>query len=136
MPSFLRHAALARPSSPTYDPSVSPRTFPDDAIAGEIHSCAPPDGEERASGALHDAGDDYWAAEIDLVILRTADHLRRAGVELPDVQLRRVAEEVVLGAAHFVLDWVERPRSGVSPPALGARAAPLPPVEVRSHAGA
>ena len=134
MPSFLRHAALTRPSSPGHDGSVSPRAFPDGAIAGEIRSCVPADGEDRATGDVNTVGDDYWAAEVDLVILRTADHLRRAGLELPDARLRRLAEDVVLGAAHFVLDWVEGPRTGVSPPALAARVAPLP-AELRSPAG-
>jgi hypothetical protein len=124
MPSFLHHATTTRPPSRGYDAPASPRTLLDGAIAGEIHPSVPPDAESRATGDAHAVGDDYWAAGIDLVILRAADQLRRTGIVLPDAQLRRVAEEVVLDTAHFVLDWVEGRGTAVSPPGVDARGAP------------
>jgi hypothetical protein len=87
-------------------------------IAGEIRSCAPLEREARAGCDADAVGDDYWAGGVDLLILRVADHLRRAGADMPEELLRRVAEEVVLDAARFVLDWAEGP--------VAARAAPAP----------
>lgn len=82
------------------------------AAGDELRSVIPRTRAGRGLGhspALGDAalGDDYWAAEVDLLILRVADRLRRAGADLPNARLRQVAEQVVLDAACFVLDWVE-----------------------------
>ena len=90
----------------------------DGATGGEIQSCAPEDRAPPAIRDAHHAGDDYWLSGVDLLILRVADRLRRAGVDMPEDQLCRVAEDSVLDAAHFVLDWVEGPGGG----SLGPRA--------------
>jgi len=90
------------------------------ATANEIGSYVPREREPRAICGVHDTGDDYWAGGIDLLILRVADRLRRAGIDTAETQLRRVAEEVVLDAARFVLDWVEAPKTADSVPTRDA----------------
>lgn len=68
---------------------------------------AAPEGAETPGASA--VADDRWAGGIDLLILRVADWLRRAGAEMPERQLRRVAEAIVQDAAGFALEWAEAP---------------------------
>jgi len=135
MSSFGCRPATARAVSLGYHVSLSPRPFPNNAVAGENRSCVPREREPRAICDVHDTGDDYWAGGIDLLILRVADCLRRAGVDTAETQLRRVAEEVVLDAVQFVLDWVEASGPDGSEPAVEILGAPPPVVAPAVAAG-
>ena len=111
------------PSSP-FRPGTARPFSPESATAGETGPHMPRRQEPRANGAVRATGDDYWAPEIDLLILRVVDRMRRAGVVMAEAQWRQLAEDLVLDAARVVLDWVEAPAVAVSAPALEARGAP------------
>lgn len=52
---------------------------------------------------------DADARTVDDLVARVTSRLRRARTPLPDERLRRLAEELVLDATRFALDWVESP---------------------------
>jgi hypothetical protein len=62
----------------------------------------------------HDAGGDH-VGSVDQLIARVAGRLRRARTPLPEEQLRRLAEDVVLDTVRFALGWVESPVGGAAP---------------------
>src|SRR5215212_1791882 len=112
MSSFGYRSGAARPLSPG------------NTIVGEIRPSMPRAREAHAISDVHAAGGDYWASGVDLLILRVVHRLRRAGVEMPAARLRPVAEEAVLDAARFVLDWAEAPGADASVRELGVVHAP------------
>jgi hypothetical protein len=109
---------------------VGPARSPGSVIVNGARSGTRPPGKIRGVGDAPATEDDYWAAGVDLLILRVADRLRFAGAALPDALLRDVAEQVVLDAARFALDWMEErpvsPRTGDLPRSVPRAGAPVP----------
>ena len=130
-----RRSTVAFPPSPGQRASTSAHPSRRGAIAGEIPARVPAERNADGLAGARAAGDDYWVAGVDRLILHVADRLRRAGTSLPEARLRRLAEEVVLDAARFVLDWVEPPPAAAPMRASDGPHAASPADAPRSVAG-